>query len=484
MMKGIFKAAVCAGLVGAGLWTPRMSAAKDLGDVLLKKGLITEDELKQAREEEKQKAAADESRRDAITAKIPKWLDAITPFGDIRIRDEGFYENDVDARNRERFRARIGLNINPSDEVSGGFRLATGDSNDPISTNQSFSNTFTRKSINLDQAYITLKPGKTIGLEPGWFSITGGKFGVNAYRTSELVWDDDLSPEGGTETINLVDQREHFVRGLKVNLFQWVVDEISNARDPWMVGGQVVADTAFSESTKWTIAFADYNYNDLNTVATKFLSPYSGNADPTNGYAANSSQNTSLANSNTVNLSGKDVKGHQKITGFASGFNIVNANTELNFADPFRAGIPAGIFGDLAYNTQADTKNTGFYVGAGIGKAGKDWYHNSLKNQGDWGLSYAYGWVEKDAVLSLFSYSDIDYLRLQSSGATQKGSSNVIAHIVRLDYVLFPNLQLTAKAHFINALDRDDATTTVGQPLSRAGNSTLVRTQFDAVLKF
>src|SRR5437667_12035787 len=85
------------------------AAAKDLGDILLKKGLITEDELRQAREEEKQKAAAEESRRDAIAAKLPKWLDMLTPFGDLRTRYEGFYENNRTAQNRFRLRARLGL---------------------------------------------------------------------------------------------------------------------------------------------------------------------------------------------------------------------------------------------------------------------------------------------------------------------------------------------------------------------------------------
>ena len=65
--------------------------AKDLGDILLKKGLITEEDLKQAREEDKQKAAAEDSRRESILAKLPKWLDVITPFGDLRNRVEGFY---------------------------------------------------------------------------------------------------------------------------------------------------------------------------------------------------------------------------------------------------------------------------------------------------------------------------------------------------------------------------------------------------------
>ena len=46
--------------------------------------------------------------------------------------------------------------------------------------------------------------------------------------------------------------------------------------------------------------------------------------------------------------------------------------------------------GDVAYNTQADGKNVGVYVGFGIGKAGKDWYHDALKNAGDWGVAYTY----------------------------------------------------------------------------------------------
>src|SRR6266481_5217985 len=81
--------------------------AKDLGDILLKKGLITEEELKQAREEEKQKSAAEESRRDAIVAKLPKWLEMITPFGDLRTRYEGFYADNLHARTRYRLRARV-----------------------------------------------------------------------------------------------------------------------------------------------------------------------------------------------------------------------------------------------------------------------------------------------------------------------------------------------------------------------------------------
>ena len=451
-----------------GLLSSSNATAKDLTDILLEKGVITKEDLEKARAEEKQKAAAEESRRDAITAKIPQWLNMVTLFGDLRLREEGFYENDYHARNRFRVRGRLGLTANVTDEISATFRLATGNSDDPISTNQSLERTFTRKPINLDWAYLTLKPGKTFHIEPGWITVTGGKLPISgAYRTSELVWDDDLAPEGATETLNLFEQRNGFVRSFRVNAYQWVIDELAADGDPWMGGAQVVADMAPSGTTSWTIALADYNFMNINKVAARYLNQFN---DPPANTSRNTNYNSQLANSNSLD---RDANG--LITGYTEEFNVLNLSSELNTSNLLNTGIASGLFADLACNTAADDDNVGFYVGAGIGKAGKDWYHDSLKNPGDWGMSYTFARVEKDAVLSLFGYSDIDY---SSPDATQKGSTNVQAHILRLDYALLTNFQLTLKTEFINALDVSESNAALG------GNSTLVRTQLDAVLKF
>jgi hypothetical protein len=239
---------VAAGFAGLCLAAP--ATARDLGDILVEKGLITADELQSAREEEKQKSAAEESRRDAIAAKLPAWLSMFTPFGDVRLRTEGFYAKDLNARTRERLRARLGFTVAPVDEASATIRIATGNPDDPISTNQSFERTFTRKSINLDQAYLTIKPAKTFGLEPGWGYFMGGKMPVTAYRTSEMVFDDDLSPEGAQEQLVLVEHREGPLRGVKLNGFQWVVDETSSGGEPWMIGGQIVTDLGSASSRR------------------------------------------------------------------------------------------------------------------------------------------------------------------------------------------------------------------------------------------
>ncbi|MFN8626200.1 MAG: putative porin [Candidatus Binatia bacterium] len=455
---------------------PREAHAKDLGDILVEKGIITPAELQEARQaEQEQKAEAEAAQRAAAESKLPKWVRVFTPFGDVRLRHEGFYQQDRSARNRFRFRARIGVSANVSDEASATLRFANGDGDDPISTNQSFGDTFTRKSINLDWAYLTLTPGRTFHIDPGWIAVTAGKFGVNSYRLSELVWDDDVSPEGATETLNVVEQREGFLRGLRVNAFQWVIDEVSDGGDPWMPGGQIVAEAALGTTANWTVAVADYYFDRFNAVARRSLNPYN---DPPTNSKANSNYNGSLANSNSVV---KDNNG--KIVGYKSGFNVLTVATELSAPDPLGVGIPAGLFGEVAYNTRAEGRNVGVYVGAGIGDAGRDWYHARLANPGDWGLSYTYIWVEKDAVLSLFSASDINEFSTAPATAgaarpSQKGATNLSAHLLRLDYVLLPNLQLTAKGFLENVLDRKLS----NAPLT--GNPTLLRTQLDATVKF
>ncbi len=460
-------------------------SAKELGEILVRKGLITREELQEATQEsggrvdesrqESTERPLDESRAEAIKAKLPKWLEMLTPFGDLRLRDEGFYQDELQARNRFRLRARLGLTATPSDEVSATVRLATGNPNDPISNNQTLDGTFTRKSINFDWGYVTLKPGKSLGFERPWLTVTAGKFGVNAYRPSELVWDEDVSPEGATETADVFEYREGFLRKFRVSAFQWIVDEVASGADPWIPGGQLVLETAPSEHSAWTLAVADYEYVHINEVASKFLNQFT---DPPTNSKPNSSFNSQLANSNSVV---KDANG--KILRYKDGFNILNVSTELNASDPFGLNVPAGLFGDFAYNTQADRRNVGLYVGAGIGKAGKDWYRDTLKNPGDWGVSYTYAWVEKDAVLSIFTFSDINEFstRPAKAGAarpTQKGGTNLGSHIVRIDYVLLPNLQLTAKAYIENVLERRISNAAL------TGNPTLVRTQLDAMLRF
>ena len=86
-----------------------------------------------------------------------------------------------------RYRARLNFNTRLNSDFSGGFSLATGDFNQPITANQDANQEFTRKPFYLDKAFILFTPHQFKQL-----SIIGGKFAYPWLR-SELTWDNDLS---------------------------------------------------------------------------------------------------------------------------------------------------------------------------------------------------------------------------------------------------------------------------------------------------
>ncbi|HET7893491.1 MAG TPA: putative porin, partial [Candidatus Sulfotelmatobacter sp.] len=76
-----------------------------------------------------------------------------------------------------------------------GISLATGDVNDPVSTNANVTGFYTRKAVALDQAFVEFTPKQFKPL-----TLTGGKFRYPWFNT-ELTWDKDLNPEGAAESL-------------------------------------------------------------------------------------------------------------------------------------------------------------------------------------------------------------------------------------------------------------------------------------------
>jgi hypothetical protein len=95
--------------------------------------------------------------------------------GDLRLRDEPLFggpANQSQDRNRERYRLRFNINAKLNDDISGGFTLASGDVNDPTTTNQTVTDFYARKPIAIDKAYVNYTPHQFKNL-----TLIGGKFG-------------------------------------------------------------------------------------------------------------------------------------------------------------------------------------------------------------------------------------------------------------------------------------------------------------------
>jgi len=375
------------------------------------------------------------------TASLPDWVNKFTPFGDIRVRQEGFYNQQtpkaggtsVTARNRTRLRWRLGVRYTYSDELSATMRIASGNPNDPISTNETDGSEWTPKHVNLDWAYLTIAPGKTFGIRPGLFTLNAGKFPNPMFKVGEMVFDDDLSPEGFNEAIQVFDHPVGILDQLKINLEQWNFQEVTNASDGWMLGGQL-NPAAHVGNVLLEGGLGQYYWLNPDLIAQA------------------SNTNSTLVLSNLVDKA--TVGGKSTIVGFQSGFN----QTDLTLAAtiPNVAGtMPLKFFGDYVHNWQATDSNAngamgGFRLGNPV-------------DAGDWAGSLYYEYLQQEAAIGDFTFSDFN-----------NGGTNLKGPVVQLDYQLFKPLTLTARSGFTNFINPSDT----------INNRTQVRLQLDAMFRF
>ena len=468
-MKKTLIPLLCAGGVVVGLfwsspaYAQRKSVAEELIEILEADGKISSnkaDELRQRAkvESEAREAGVEAFRRDPVKAvtddKNLSWLKRLSFSGDIRWRTEGFYQDETNARTRERIRLRLGVKAKISDELEATIRLATGNVNDPISTNQSLGGAFSKKSFNLDQAYIKITPGATFGLQEWpWrpLVLSLGKmsntlWSPSAGLSSEMIFDGDLTPEGTAQTFTLFQASEGVMRQFQLNTIQWMVTEASRSAEAMAWGGQFVGTFQVVPDVGITLGIGDYYFSHRSAIAQERNS------------------NSELKITNGVILEdGTIVKGGRSfspsssnpIRDYLSGFNIFNAGFQLDINTGYPKW-PLSFMLDYALNTDAvGSDDSAYWAGVGLGQT---------KDPGDFSIAAVWARTETEAVMSMFSYSDFG----------RDGGTNVQGPFLALNYQLFPNLTLTAKNHFVSYIDRP----------SGVSNATVNRLQLDAQMKF
>ena len=124
------------------------------------------------------------------------WYERLRFSGDFRSRYEGFYQDGIATRNRERlrFRLRVDTDVNPDTEFH--LQIASGDPGTPVSTNQTFTEFFLPKPISLDRAFMVYNPEQASALTLGL-----GRFAM-PQTTTQMVFDEDLNYEGGWEQVS------------------------------------------------------------------------------------------------------------------------------------------------------------------------------------------------------------------------------------------------------------------------------------------
>ncbi|MGE0384902.1 MAG: putative porin [Gammaproteobacteria bacterium] len=417
---------------------------------------VKEEIRQQVRQELKQDVLADvkqqaKQERWGTPDALPDWINRFKLSGDFRIRNQydafasdnaplvfdplavnaagtilgtDVFANTVENRNRQRIRARLALNARITDGLGFGARVTTGNIRDPISTNQSLGNTGSRFDIQLDHAFLQYKAGTA---EP-WLTTVAGRF-PSPWFSSDLVWDEDLSFEGVAATYRhafaggdtLLDRQDRS-RSVFVTAGVFPLQEIERtlfdeARDKWLVGGQIGFSLGFADQSRLTIAAAYYDYQNVQGRR---------NAFPDTGLLDSTAPQYMQKGNTLFNIRNSGVAGATRL-GLASDYNLLNVTTQLDLA--YFAPIHVMLTGDVV-------KNIGFDRDEIFARTGGVLFNNALQGctgracivdrtlawnveftvgwpnvarRGTWQLFGGYRYVERDAALDAFTESDFHH---------------------------------------------------------------------------
>jgi hypothetical protein len=293
------------------------------------------------------------------------WYERLKLKGDVRFRNELIQQENKGDNFRWRVRARLAADAEINDAWSATIGLASG-SDDPVSTNQNLTGGFSRKTINLDLAYIDFHPKRIPGL-----NMNAGKmrFPFETADKTQLVWDNDLTPEGIALTYK---HKAGEKAGVFMNAAGFYVTDNDPDNEQWMSGGQ--AGFSVKPSCRVSI-MAGAGYFDF--LRTKGMPAF-----------YNSSKNYGNSSTKVVN---EDKTTYYYIADYKE-FEIlgvldatVNEKMSLRFT------------GDYVNNTGTDSLNTGYLFGGTL---------NYGKDRGSLRLSANYRAVEADAVIGVFNSSD------------------------------------------------------------------------------
>jgi hypothetical protein len=316
--------------------------------------------------------------------------------GDVRVRYEPFFQEGALDRHRERIRLRFNVTGKLSDEFSGGFSLATGTLDDPVSTNQTFTSFLNRKNFGVDKAWITYKPNYAKSLK-----LDAGKFAYPWYRTP-LTFDNDVNPEGFAETLSF-DLKSSAIKNITVVGFQLPINEVTSGYDSFILGGQIQAQFRINSKARLGLYGAGININRADSIAVNL---------------ANGTLKPSLPNSNTYRYNSSGT-----VIGYASKFAYLDAIMKLELDTNPR--FPTTIQFNFVNNVRGSRERSGYWADVTFGKQ---------KEAGDLQFGYSFIRVEKDAVIGAWNESD------------QRSSTNVRNHRLQFAYMFKQNFtgQFTA----------------------------------------
>ena len=333
-------------------------------------------EVRVAEVEEANDRQSDQMAQAAVQAKKVDWASKIKWKGDMRYRHEMIDEESRDTRTRHRIRIRTGLEAKVSDSMTAYVGIATGDPEDPRSTNVTLGGGNVRKSLGIDYGYLAWRPTESTALSLGKMKYPFERFG------GSLFYDGDVNPEGGALQFRASN-------GVFVNGYGFWITESSGGADANLLGAQLGWESPFGLMIAAT-------YNDYGAIQYNSLGISLDSSEPLGG--------------NSYYLAGTSCSGAGTTACYLYDYDIVEVGAEYAFSLgrwPMKAWV------NYLRNTAVDDLNEGYNIGFVLGKA---------SNPGSWELAALYQDVERDAQWAGVIDSDFAGGTTQGKGMQFKGA--------------------------------------------------------------
>ncbi|MFC4313794.1 putative porin [Steroidobacter flavus] len=327
--------------------------------------------------------------------------------------------NTTEDRNMMRARARFGLKAQVSDTLIAGLSFTTGNTTNPVSTNQTLGSDFNKVTFVIDRAYLNFQPGAD-------WSLSVGRM-PSPWLATELIWDDDLNFDG--LALQFRHQGEVLTPFATVGAFPVentafdfpstnVVKESS--RDKWLYGAQLGAGLKIADETRLSLGVAYYYFDNvegqLSSLCPAFTSSVACDSDISR--PAFLQKGNTLFALRDLAADPNNPNGPQyQYFGFASPFHILDVTTKLDMAvtGSLRLRFDAAYVVNLGYDEEdviglspvnnyglddeLETGNKGYYGQLTFG-------YPTIRDFGQWNVSGGYRYLESDAVVATFTDSD------------------------------------------------------------------------------
>ncbi|PZQ88590.1 MAG: hypothetical protein DI534_10500 [Leifsonia xyli] len=443
----------------------------------------------------------------ASPGKYPEWAERIRFFGDMRARYEMVsypkgnapdfvnfgainggapydvspantafppYFNTAEDRNRFRLRARVGLEADVTENFTAGFRIATGENNSPVSTNQSFGangGDFSKYALWLDRAYVAWRPfdSARVVVDDGLVSklaaprentreltIYFGRFDNPFFTNTELVWDSDLGFDGvaAKASYELSNGLRPFVAAGAFPIYNtdlnagFNLDQDNNfpskskSHDKYLFGGQLGLGGQVAEDYSFKVAASFFDFSNVKGKLSSpcFVSSASTvcDTDITRPSFAQKG-NTYRPLRNIVPYEGNDFgqSNQYQYYGLASDFRTLVLAGQIDLArfDPIHVTLDGEFVKNLAFNKSqvskvavnnlgpVDANGDSHFVGGDTGWAAMLTVgHKEIKKLWDWKVHVGYRRLESDATVDAFTDSDFGLGGTNLKGYTIGGS--------------------------------------------------------------